>query len=205
MKHIWLIDAGHGGNRSDGSYETAPDKMYEHSPSEIFYEGVFNRQIKDLLIRKCWEEDLDCIDLCPTELDISLPTRAMIANLYQTRYHNCVGISLHSNASKNHKGTGFEIHTSAGENRSDFLASILGNLLVARFPDIKYRKGDVEGEMDKDSLFYILQRTTCPWILPECLFFDNYKDYQKLIDPEFRIRYVKAIIDFMKKAEALNI
>ena len=51
MKYTWLIDAGHGGFM-DGEYVTAPAKMYEHSPEEIFYEGVFNRQIKDGLLKE---------------------------------------------------------------------------------------------------------------------------------------------------------
>ena len=58
-KYLYLIDSGHGGNKADGSYVTAPAKMFEHSPSEIFYEGVFNRQIKTLLLGMLWDKNID--------------------------------------------------------------------------------------------------------------------------------------------------
>lgn len=204
MRYTWIIDAGHGG-LIDGQYVTAPDKMYEHSPHEIFYEGVFNRQIKDALLKDAYHENLVTIDLCPTELDIPLRTRAAVANLYDLKYPNCVGISLHSNASPQHNGTGFEIHTGPGETRSDVFARIAGEIIMKNFPGIAYRKGDAPGELDKDSHFYILKATNCPWILPECLFFDNYKDYLLLLDADFRIEYVKSLIEFMKRAENENI
>ena len=184
MKYTWLIDAGHGG-MMEGQYMTAPAKMYEHSPSEIFYEGVFNRQIKDALMKELWRHDIRAIDLCPTDLDVQLDARTDIANIYHREYPNCVGISLHSNAGG---GTGFEVHTGPGETRSDRFANLLGRVLITSFPDIRYRMGDTPGEMDKDSLFYILRWTHCPWVLPECLFFDRYEDYLKLNDPDFRIR-----------------
>jgi len=201
MKHTWLIDAGHGGFM-DGEYVTAPDKMYEHSPEEIFYEGVFNRQIKDALLRELWRADIRAIDLCPTELDIQLDARSDIANIYHREFRNCVGISLHSNAGG---GTGFEVHTGPRETRSDIFARILGQILIDRFAGINYRKGNAPGELDKDSPFWILKYTHCPWVLPECLFFDNYEDYKKLIDPDFRIRYVSALVEFVKQAENENI
>ncbi len=201
MKYTWLLDAGHGGSTGDG-YVTAPDKMYEHSPTEIFCEGVFNRQIKDLLIKEMWRNDITAIDLTPTELDVPLDVRADLANIYHQEYENCVGISLHSNAGK---GTGFEIHTGPTETRSDVFAHVLGEILIERFPDIAYRKGDQPGELDKDSLFYILRWTKSPWILPECLFFDQYHDYLLLINPAFQEKYVQVLIEFMKKAENENI
>lgn len=204
MRYTWIIDAGHGGF-IDGEYVTAPDKMFVHSPEEIFYEGMFNRQIKDALLKEMWRADIMAIDLCPTELDLPLSVRVDIANRYHEKYRNCVGLSLHSNASPSHKGTGFEVHTGPGETRSDVFASILGHILIDRFEGIKYRKGDTPSEMDKDSLFYILRWTHCPWVLPECLFFDNYNDYKLLIDPDFRIRYVTALIAFIKQAENENI
>jgi N-acetylmuramoyl-L-alanine amidase len=202
MKYTWLIDAGHGGNTADGQYVTAPSKMYEHSPEEIFCEGVFNRLIKDRLMEELWKANVRAIDLCPTELDVPLTARTAIANIYQEKYNNCVGISLHSNAGM---GRGFEVHTGPGETRSDSFANLLGRVLMREFPAIHYRMGDTPGEMDKDSLFYILRWTHSPWILPECLFFDNYADYLLLEDPAFRERYVVALVKFIKQAETLNI
>jgi N-acetylmuramoyl-L-alanine amidase len=204
MSYTWLIDAGHGG-MINGEYVTAPDKMFEHSPEEIFYEGMFNRQIKDALLRKMWAANLVAIDLCPTDLDLDLDARSDIANIYHREYRNCVGVSLHSNASQSHKGRGFEVHTGPGQTRSDVFAHVLGKILIDRFAGIKYRKGDQPGELDKDSPFWILRKTNSPWILPECLFFDNYEDYRLLIDPDFQARYVDALIAFMQQSENENI
>ena len=201
MKHTWLIDSGHGGSDGEG-YITAPNKMYEHSPTEIFCEGVFNREIKDKLMDELWRNDVRTIDLCPTELDLPLGVRSDIANVYEREYHNCIGISLHSNAGG---GTGFEIHTGPGETRSDRYAKICGKILKEHFPMIRYRMGDHPGEWDKDSPFWILKHTHCPWILPECLFFDNYKDYKLLIDPIFQTRYVRALVAFILQVEKQDI
>jgi N-acetylmuramoyl-L-alanine amidase len=202
MKYTWLIDSGHGGSRVNGDYITAPAKMFEHSPEEIFYEGVFNRQIKTLLMGMLWEADIHCIDVCPTEEDVPLSVRVDVINSYYKKYKNAVLISLHSNAGG---GRGFEIWTSYGQTRSDKFAGVVGAELVRSFPGIKFRSDTSDGDIDKEAAFYILKYTHCPAILPECLFFDNYEDYKLLSDPEFRINYAQALNRSMQKAEIMNI
>jgi len=123
---------------------------------------------------------------------------AEIAKIDYSQYPNLVGISLHSNAGK---GTGFEVYTSVGETRSDKYAQILCKELKKRFPEIVFRQDTVDGDFDKEAHFYILKNTKCPWILPECLFFDNYEDYKKLIDPEFQDQYADTLVNFMLKSE----
>lgn len=201
-RYLWCLDSGHGGKTADGTYLTAPAKMYEHSPAEIFYEGVFNRLIKDALLRDLWKEGIDTIDVCPTELDLPLDVRVNIINSIYKKYENAVLISLHSNAGG---GTGFEVWTSYGQNRSDKFAQLFGVQCLRDFPDIKFRTDTRDGDMDKEAAFYILKHTNCPSILPECLFYDNYHDYLLLDEPEFRLAYVKMLIRFIKAAEAVNI
>lgn len=193
----WLIDPGHGGVINN-IYQTFPEKMYKHSTNEVFEEGVFNRTIRDKLINRCEAKGIHVIDLCPTELDVGIDERSDIADIYYRQYPNAVGISLHSNAGK---GTGFEVYTSVGETMSDKYAQILCENLISYFPEIEFRKDTVDGDFDKEAHFYILKNTKCPWILPECLFFDNYEDYKLLIDPDFQARYVDALVNFMLKAE----
>lgn len=200
--YTWLIDAGHGGNTRDGTYLTAPKKMFEHSPSEVFFEGVFNRQIKDLLLRRLWDEDILAIDTCATELDLPLLVRCEIINTICEQYENSVLLSLHSNAGG---GTGFEVWTSVGQTRSDQFAEILGNELISGFNNIPFRADVADGDLDKESQFTILKNTNCPAILPECLFFDNYSDYLMLQDANFRIAYVRTLVNFIKKAEVSGI
>lgn len=194
-KLVFGIDSGHGGT-IDGVYQTYPDKMFIHSPEEIFYEGVSNRIIKQRVLEIGWDRGLSIIDLCPTELDVPLYTRAKIANDYYEMYPNLVLISLHSNAGGGH---GFEIFTSKGETPSDPYAELLGQMLMDNF-NVPFRRASVE-KLGKEEQFYILTHTHCPAILPECLFFDNYEDYKMLIRPDFRERYAKTIVDFMIKSE----
>ena len=78
---------------------------------------------------------------------------------------------------------------------------MLAKEVKARMPDIVSRHDYSDGDPDKESLFYILVNTKSPWILPECLFFDNYKDYSKLIQPSFQDQYVEVLVNFMLKAE----
>jgi len=201
MKHLWLIDNGHGGI-IDGKYVTAPSKMYIHDDDNIFYEGVFNRIIKNLLVRKLKRNGLHYIDLCPTQLDLDLDVRVDIANAYYKKYGNAVLLSLHSNAGG---GRGFEVWTSVGQTRSDIFAEILGGVLRNTFSGSPFRADTSDGDLDKESQFYILKHTKCPAILPECLFFDNWDDYQLLQDPAFRIAYVNALFQFIKQAEHAHI
>lgn len=198
MKHTWLIDAGHGGSRADGSYVTHPAKMYEHSPGEVFYEGVFNRQCKSLLLQELYMAQIDSIDVCPSALDVPLSVRVDVINSYYKKYRNAVLLSLHSNAGG---GRGFEVWTSYGQTRSDKFASILGQELARGFPDINLRTDTSDGDLDKEAAFYILKWSHCPAILPECLFFDQYNDYLLLSDPDFVERYVEVLMGFIKKAE----
>ena len=48
MKNI-ILDFGHGGIDQNGTYTTAPAKMFTFSNGEIAYEGVLNRQIGGLV------------------------------------------------------------------------------------------------------------------------------------------------------------
>lgn len=181
-----------------GGYVTAPHKMHEHSPGEVFYEGVFNRKIKELLMRKLWEENVKCIDVCPTDLDVPLGVRVNVVNSYHAYYRDALLISLHSNAGG---GSGFEIWTSRGETRSDHYAEILGNELMSAFRDIPFRADKTDGDLDKEDDFYILRKTHCPAIMPECLFYDNYNDYLLLENADFRLAYVRTLVNFIRKAE----
>jgi len=201
MKYTWLIDAGHGGF-VDGEYVTAPKKMYEHSPEEIFYEGVFNRQIKDALLKELWRNDIAAIDTCATELDLPLSVRVKIINSIYEKYKNAVLISLHSNAGG---GRGFEVWTAHGQTRSDPFAELLYNKFDSNFQGVPMRKDTSDGDHDKEADFYMLKYTHCPAVLPECLFYDNYGDYKMLIDPDFRIRYVNTLLEFIQTAENENI
>ena len=197
----FLIDSGHGG-MLNGVYQTPEKngKQYTFTNGETAYEGVLNREIKKYVIDIFEQEGLRIIDICPTQIDIELDERVDMVNLYCREYgaNNCLLISLHSNAGK---GTGFEIWTSEGQTKSDRYASMFGEVFMASFPDIKFRRDTKQGDIPKDAAFYILKYTKCSAILPEFLFFDMWKDYQKIKDPVYQMRYAKMIFDFAFRCE----
>ncbi|TSA27668.1 MAG: N-acetylmuramoyl-L-alanine amidase [Bacteroidetes bacterium] len=112
-----ILDYGHGGLTSDGTYTTAPAKMHTFPNGEMAYEGVINRQIGGIL-----------------EM--------------QLRY--------------------------------DFS----------------------DQDKDKEADFYVLKKTNCPAVLLECLFFDNWDDFNFLKNPEFQKELAwhiyLGIIDYVK-------
>lgn len=194
----FLIDKGHGG-MINNIYQTGTKKMYDHGNGEIAYEGVTNRLVGDLVIEKMKSENMRVIDIVPTEIDIDLDTRCSIINDYCKDFgaRNCLLISLHSNAGK---GEGFEIWTSPGATASDKYAQSFGFFYSEDFPQHKFRKDESDGDVDKESPFYILVNSNCPAILPEWLFFDNLKDWKIIKDPRMQEKYAKMIVKF-----ALNV
>ena len=197
MEKIFILDSGHGG-MLDGMYQTAPKKMYQHQNGEIAYEGVVNRLVKQKAISLFIRDSIRYVDVCPTELDLDLDTRCNIINAICDEYgkNNCLLISLHMNAGK---GTGFEIWTSPGATKSDEFATLFMSQYGSFFPGHKLRKDMTDGDVDKESPFYILVNTKCPAILPEWLFFDNYNDWVIQRDPSQQQKYAEMILNFAKR------
>jgi len=150
------------------------------------------------------ENDIEYIDVCPTELDIDLNTRCNVINNYCDEFgkNNCLLISLHMNAGK---GTGFEIWTSPGATKSDIYATMFMKDFGKEFPGIKLRPDYCDGDVDKESPFYILVNSKCPAILPEWLFYDNYNDWVIQRDPIQHMKYSKMILNFTKRVLIKNI
>lgn len=193
---IFLINKGHGG-MVGGKYVTAPDKMYNHGNGQKAYEGVLNRVIGDKAIRNMYSLGLKYIDICSSNLDIPLKIRLDTINAYCKKYgkDNCLLIDMHSNAGG---GTGFEIWTSPGETKSDEYAEKFFNMFERVFPDIKTRSGKSEDNdgNDKEALFMLITKSNCPAILPEFLFFDNFKDYLLLTNYTIQEKYAKMVAEF---------
>lgn len=197
MSKTILIDSGHGGI-IDGVYQTYPEKMHSFNKNEVLYEGVYNRIIKNKLIDRLLKLEIRYIDVCPTELDIDLDTRCDVVNEYCNALgkNNCLLISLHSNAGG---GTGVEIWTTIGQTKSDLFAQMLAVQIKKDFPNLRFRKDEADGDLDKESNFYILANTKCPAIMPEFCFFDNYEDYKMMIKPGFQDKYIDSLTEFIKR------
>jgi len=197
---LWIIDSGHGG-MINGIYQTAPKKMFKFPTGIIAYEGVINRMFKNMLIKRLKNKKIQYVDICPGEEDVSLGDRVNTISALCKERHNCILISLHSNAGK---GTGFEIFTTKKKTKSDEYAEILAKILIKKFPYIKFRSDTTDGDLDKEEDFYIIKETEtmCPGILVECLFFDNWNDYLMLYDPLFQAKYIQSLMDFIQEIEA---
>ena len=179
-------------------YVTAPSKMYYHNENKTWaYEGVINRLIKDAVIDRLMQASIPFIDVCPTEMDLPLDLRVKLVNDICEEYgrDKCLLISLHCNAGK---GTGFEIWTSPGETKSDLYATEFSRLYERKFPEQKFRKDMSDGDVDKESAFYILRNSACPAILPEWLFFDNFDDWQIKSSMFEQEKYADMILDFLR-------
>lgn len=188
MKNI-ILDFGHGGVNSSGHYTTAPAKMHQFPNEEIAYEGELNRRIGGLLeIYLKSHQDFNVVTTVKSTdaRDLSLSYRVAVANKFQAT--NTIFVSIHSNASPNHNGRGFEIYTTKGVTKSDQLATCIGEEVKKYYEqlDLKLRFDISDGDLDKESDFYVLRKTRCPAVLLECLFFDNWDDYLLLKDPEFQ-------------------
>jgi N-acetylmuramoyl-L-alanine amidase len=200
---VFLIDMGHGGLIHD-LYQTAPKKMYRHTNGEVAYEGVINRQVGGRVIEGMTDKQLQVVNICPTELDLPLDLRVDIVNAYCKEYgnSNCLLISLHCNAGK---GDGFEIWTSVGQTASDRYADEFCTHYEQAFPKSRIRTDRQDGDVDKESQFYILKNTRCPAILPEWLFFDNYDNYKIQKDPKMQQKYADAIVTFAQHVQFINL
>jgi len=196
MEKTFLIDSGHGGI-IDGRYQTAPKKMFLHEDGSIAMEGVLNRKVKNFVLGLGRDLGIRMIDICPTEVDVRITTRANIVNAYcdELGTRNCLLIDLHSNAGK---GEGTEIWTSPGPTMSDIYASMFMDEYQRAFPDARVRKDLSDGDVDKESPFTMLTDTKCPSILPEWRFFDNPKDWEVMRKKSSQYEYAKMIINFAK-------
>lgn len=203
MNKIWLLDSGHGGI-INGNYQTAPDKMYKHKDF-VFYEGVYNRIIKNLLI-EMFDNDstVKYVDITASELDLDLDIRVDFANDIAKEYgaNNCVYLSIHGNAGG---GSGFEVWTSVGQTRSDIYADVWAKNVMVDFPEYQYRKDMSDGDYDKESMFYVLANTKCPALLTENNFYDVYKEAKKMLTPEFQYKVAKTHYNFVKESNNLPI
>ena len=188
-----LLDNGHGfdtpGKRSpiweDGSY---------------ILEWKYCRAIVKEIAKALKELNIPCHILVPEDNDIPLRTRVQRANRVaaQNGISQTLLISVHLNAAQNtNSASGWEIHTSPGETKSDEYARVFWDaakeILGERFP----MRGDFEdGNPDRDSSLAIIRDTACPAVLTENLFMNTEKDCRFLMSKEGE----KAIIDIHIKS-----
>lgn len=188
-----ILDNGHGcdtpGKRSpiweDGSY---------------LQEWKYCRAIVQEIAMVLKKEGISYHILVPEDHDIPLRTRVHRANKVaaQNGISQTLLISVHLNASPQiNSASGWEIHTSPGETKSDEYARVFWNTAKEILGDCFPMRGDFEDRNpDRDSSFAIIRDTACPAVLTENLFMNTEKDCRFLMSPEGE----KAIIDLHIKS-----
>lgn len=188
------IDAGHGSaeytNNSVISHTNSSNgKFHKYSNEFTLYEGYFNRVYANDFINR-FSHLYNFITVYHPIYDTPLSDRTNIAN----NHYNLIKptksllLSFHSNAFDT-KARGWSIFTSKGITKSDSIAeSIIKSVesnLVSQFNITlrKYINSDLQRDYEEN--FHMLVKAAMPAVLIENLFFDNYKDSQILMNPNY--------------------
>lgn len=182
MKTI-AIDAGHGGH-DGGAY------------------GLFSKE-KDivLIVAKLVADQLRpyCKPFLTRSDDtfLSLSTRPTMANNIKADAF----VSIHCNSADNASARGWEVFTTRGQNRSDDLATCIGERYRSANPDLKTRFDESDGDLDKEANFAVIRGTDCPSCLMELGFISNSDEELLLNNAQFQRGAAKAIahgiLDFL--------
>ncbi|WP_300804372.1 N-acetylmuramoyl-L-alanine amidase [uncultured Duncaniella sp.] len=204
MKTIHIIfDYGHGNN--------CPGKC---SPDKSFYEWQFNREIgkevalrlqaKGYTVHEIWTQDHEPLStpgkLCnKAQINAALNWRWKEVNKLCAQYgtSNCIMVSFHANAAggdgKWHDASGFcsmvGLKASANSKR---LAKCIYDEAANR--NLQGNRYVPEGHYWPQSLA-MCDRTLCPAVLTESLFYDNKGDLAILKSAEGKERIVQAHVD----------
>jgi len=183
-----IIDAGHGGLRSDGQYFTYPHKRHEFEidgqPTQV-NEGVLNRAVAYGL-----SFQLDYIGIKNYVLtandDMSLSRRSTLVNKRHPD-KNALLISIHHNWFDNYKVHGAEFFTYDGiAPISDKVGQAAGQLFIETFNHarkLRITGNSINPSSDnlvlfKKANFHILRETKVPSILTEFGFMSNPTEYK---------------------------
>lgn len=177
QKLIPILDNGHG-------KDTNGKRSQKWSDGTQLFEYEFNRDIVRRIAEKLKAKGIKYRVLVPEIIDISLGERVRRANrIYDETGGKCFLVSVHANAGG---GTGWEVFTSKGQTKSDKIADTFFECCHIAIPDAKMRKDMTDGDVDKESDFFILAKTKCPAILTENFFMDNEKDCRYIMSEKGR-------------------
>ena len=104
-------------------------------------------------------------------------------------------VSIHCNAEDSGVARGWEIWTTPGQTSSDKLATFIYSGVQNMFPYMKLRNDMSDGDVDKESNFYVLKNTNMMAVLIETAFISNSEDETLLGEPNF----VKLMADAIYK------
>ena len=183
-----LLDNGHG-------VDTPGKRSPIWKDGSQLFEYEFNRDIVNRIAKGLSSLGIPFAVLVPEIKDISLPKRCTRVNTYASK-EKCLLISVHANAGG---GNGFEVYTTIGKTKSDGYASIIAEEFQKEFPTMKLRTDMSDGDVDKESQFYILKNVACPAVLTENLFMDNEADCIVLMSEKGRMKIAQYHINAIKR------
>lgn len=202
-RYVWLLDNGHGG-LINGEYQTAGKRSPTFEDGSIVYEGVFNRDVVNLIAKKCVEKGIDYEILVPSPEDVSLGARTRKANqIHASESRKCIYVSVHANAFSPHDEEELDFNSARGietfyfkKNSSESLdgkkaAEVFQKHLLA-FTNLKDRKV-------KGANFFVLRNTQSKMVsvLTENGFMTNREEARLLLDPVFKEKVADAHIEAM--------
>ena len=198
-KHIWLLDAGHGGIIG-GHYQTVGRRSQVWDDGSQFFEGEFNRGIVSRIAEGLTSLNIGYMLLAPELEDIPRHVRIQRAeDFYRRSPRPCILLSVHSNAGG---GRGYEIFTSIGETESDEYAEVALTEFARIFPTHLMRRDLTDGDRDKEANFDIIYKTSMPALLTESFFYDNESECREiLLTKEGRDKIAQAHINAIIKIE----
>lgn len=174
------------------------------SPDKKFFEYQYSREIcqevKAELEAHGYKVFIDVEeDDLPMNPSKELIYRCKIVNDLHKKYKNCIYVSIHVNAAGNglswSNATGWEAYTSIGKTQADVLATYLYNSAKKNLSGKTIRTNMSDGDMDKESNFYVLKNTNCPAVLTENFFMDSKKDLEYLNSDLGFYQIVKTHVD----------
>jgi len=201
--YLWILDNGHGGI-INGEYQTPGKRSPVWDDGSQLFEGEFNRAIVNRLLKMCNDKGIECINLVDTQEDTPLSERTSKANsIAKESEKPCIYVSIHANGFSDESANGWSCYTSVGQTKSDEIATVLYKKAEAEFPDEKMRKDTYsDGDVDKESNFWVLRKTSMPAILSENFFMTNYDNcHNYLLSEEGRDRIAKIHFQMIEEIE----
>ena len=204
-KRIYILDPGHGGiNPATKQYVTPGKRSPKWADGSIYYEGVGNREIAELVSKKLLALRIShAFTVHPSDWkDVSLSERVRKTNEISSK-QSAVLISIHSNAASSSSANGFEVFTSPGITKSDRKADIWYKEMRSEFPELKGRPDLRDGFHDKEEIFTMITKTKCPAFLIETMFHTNEKECRILMSAKGKERIANVIVRSIQKIEQL--
>jgi len=207
-KTILFINAGHGGTADNGDTMTDPtagkktlhtNKKFYHNGS-WFYEGTSNRDFAMEFIIEATKAGFICVPVFEPQRDTPRSERIAFANAW-AKGKKSVWLSFHSNATSNSTAP-----QTGAEGACCFVANLTGaaaQLAKAMMPSIEAvfdewkskRRAQLVNTQPLDETV----KTLMPAILFELGFFDNAKNADLLINPEFRAEVIAVMVQKLKE------